>query len=180
MVDPFRLEAAPDEERGAILSDDGVYRYRLWRRWDPTRPTTAFVMLNPSTADALRDDPTLRRCVGFARSWGDGGLVIVNLHAFRTPNPRELAEAAGRGVDIVGPANDDHVRAAFAEAHRVVFAWGASTLAPGVARRVRDALPADREVCCLGVTAHGHPRHPLYVAADAPRIALSRSEVPCG
>lgn len=179
MVDPFRLESAPAEERGAILSDDGVYRYRLWRRWNPTRPSTAFVMLNPSTADAQVDDPTLRRCVAFARAWGDGGVELVNLHAFRTPNPRELAEAAARGVDVVGPDNDAHVRAVFAVVHRVVFAWGATRLAPGVARRVRDALPPGLEVCCLGVTAHGHPRHPLYLAAETPRLALSRSEVPC-
>lgn len=164
-------------DRGAVLSDDGVYRYRLWRVWDPDRLPTAFVMLNPSTADARVDDPTIRRCTGFARAWGAGGIVVVNLYAYRATDPRELAAAEGRGVDVVGPENDAHVRAAFAAVDQVVFAWGAATLGPGVARRVREALPPGLEVSCLGVTKQGHPRHPLYLAANTARLPLTRGEL---
>ena len=162
-------------DRGAVLSADGAYRYRLWRIWDPDRHPTAFVMLNPSTADASIDDPTIRRCMGFARSWGAGGLVVVNLYAYRATDPRDLMAAADRGIDIVGPENDAHVRTVFSVVDAVVFAWGAATLGPGVARRVRDALPPRVEVSCLGVTKHGHPRHPLYLAATTQRVPFARS-----
>lgn len=162
--------------RGAVLSPDGVYRYRLWRIWDADRHPTAFVMLNPSTADASVDDPTIRRCMGFARSWGAGGIVVVNLHAYRATDPRDLMAAAGRGVDVIGPDNDAHVRAVFSVVDSVVFAWGAATLGPGVARRVREALPPGVEVSCLGVTKHGHPRHPLYLAANTARVVFNRKE----
>jgi hypothetical protein len=81
-------------DRGATLSDCGRYRYRLWRRW-ADGPTVLFVMLNPSTADADVDDPTIRRCIGFARSWGAGALEVVNLYAWRATQPAELKAAVG-------------------------------------------------------------------------------------
>lgn len=160
-------------DRGAVLSPDGVYRYRLWRIWDQDRAPTAFVMLNPSTADASIDDPTIRRCVGFARSWGAGGVVVVNLYAFRATDPADLLAAEARGVDVIGPDNDAHIRTVFSAVDGVVFAWGATPVGPGVARRVRDALPPGVEVSCLGVTKHGHPRHPLYLAANTARVPLT-------
>lgn len=78
------------QERGCILSDCGAYRHRLWRLWDASLPTLAFVMLNPSTADQLADDPTIRRCISFARAWKFGRLEVVNLFALRTRKPDEL------------------------------------------------------------------------------------------
>ncbi|TMF61888.1 MAG: DUF1643 domain-containing protein, partial [Chloroflexi bacterium] len=79
----MRRLGTPAAVRGATFSADRRYRYRLWRRWDGARPVVAFVMLNPSTADARRDDPTIRRCIGFAKSWGFGGVEVVNLFAYR-------------------------------------------------------------------------------------------------
>src|SRR5689334_18589152 len=105
---------------GALFDPTGRYRYRLWRQWDPAKPAVAFVMLNPSTADATTDDPTIRRCFGFAQGWGFGRLEVVNLFALRATDPRELA----RHPDPVGPANDAHIAAALALTDQAVAAWG--------------------------------------------------------
>ena len=140
--------------RGATFSADRRYRYRLWRRWDGARPVVAFVMLNPSTADARRDDPTIRRCIGFAKSWGFGGVEVVNLFAYRTTDPGELRRVA----DPVGADNDRHIQSAIARADLVVLAWGARARS----RRLLS-LPQAR---CLGLTRAGQPRHPLYLRSD--------------
>src|SRR5438128_11131670 len=118
---------------GATFSRDRRYRYRLWRRWDRSRAVVAFVMLSPSTADAMHDDPTIRRCVGFARAWGCGGVDVVNLFALRATDPRALRKAA----DPIGPANERHLRRAVRAAGLVVLAWGAHAMARAGARRRR-------------------------------------------
>lgn len=154
--------AAPlDElvEAGAVV--DGPYRYRLWRHWRREAGAVLFVMLNPSTADAKSDDPTLRRCLAFSRRWGYGGVEVVNLFAWRATDPRALALAA----DPIGPHNDSVVAAAAAAAHAVVVAWGAGGKLDGRDRAVASLLRPYRPRC-LGVTAAGAPRHPLYVRAD--------------
>lgn len=165
-------------DRGAILSPDGVYRYRLWRIWDDDLAPCAFVMLNPSTADATEDDPTIRRCTAFAKSWGAGGIVVVNLFAVRATDPVDLVSLDARGVNLVGPEADAHIRKVLSVADVVVCAWG-KTLATWskpwrdrLDARVAEVLalvPRSVEVCSLGVTAGGHPRHPLYLRADTPR-----------
>jgi len=139
---------------GATFSRDRRYRYRLWRRWDRGRPVVAFVMLNPSTADARRDDPTIRRCVGFAQRWGYGGIEVVNLYAYRATDPRALRTVR----DPVGPGNRRHMRRALRRAALVVLAWGAN--AHG------DRLTGVGQAHCLGLTRAGQPRHPLYLRRD--------------
>ena len=136
---------------------DERYRYALERRWAPG-PRLVWVLANPSTADAERDDPTVRRCVAFSRGHGAGGLVIVNLFAWRASDPAALARVA----DPVGPGDDDAIRSALATSTGpVVAAWGVQ---PDAARvRTVIGLLGDRETLCLGVTRDGHPRHPLYV-----------------
>jgi len=138
------------------------YRYRLWRRWGDG-PAALFVMLNPSTADDTRDDPTIRRCIGFARRWRFGGLEVVNLYALRATRPRDLLAAAAP----VGPDNDDHLRDAAARAGAIVVAWGRHGR-PDRAARVAALLGAAR-LQCLGVNQDRSPRHPLYVPAAARR-----------
>lgn len=145
----------------AIFDATGRYRYLLRRRWG-AGPRVAFVMLNPSTADASRDDPTIRRCVGFARRWGFRSVDVVNLFAYRTPHPRALARAA----DPVGPANDRHLRRAVRRAALVVCAWGATDLAHARARAVAGLFDGIR-LRCLGWTRSGAPRHPLYLRRGA-------------
>src|SRR4051812_17109287 len=112
----------PLSQRGALLSDDGLYRYRLWRIWEELAPVMVWVMLNPSTADADVDDPSIRKCVGFAKANGCGGIIVVNLFAWRATDPKELRAVA----DPVGPENDAHIRWAVKAPllATVVAGWG--------------------------------------------------------
>src|SRR5262245_38555366 len=93
--------------RSAVFSPCRKYRYSLTRIWDAERPNVMFVGLNPSTADDQVDDPTVRRCIGFARKWRFGGMIIVNLFAYRSTDPNRLQEI----LDPVGPENDEHIAA---------------------------------------------------------------------
>lgn len=140
----------------ARLSDDGVYRYELGRRW-ARGPAVLFVMLNPSTADATTDDQTIRRCIGYARSWDMGALGVVNLFALRATDPAELR----RADDPVGPLNDDVIHDAIVQSRFIVAAWGAHPFAAERARFVADAADgASRTLACLKMTKGGHPSHP--------------------
>ena len=161
MADQLAMFDAPRVESGATLSPCGTWRFQLWRRWDD-RPPAAFIMLNPSTADASADDPTIRRCIGFARRWDCGGIVVANLFAFRATDPDALASAA----DPIGPHNDAFIVEAARRGEVVVCAWGAHAEARGRDRAVANVL-AGRDLRCLGTTKDGHPRHPLYVRGDA-------------
>jgi hypothetical protein len=148
----------------ATFSDDGRYRYRLTREWDPSTTKMTFVMLNPSTADETADDPTIRRCVSFAKRGTFGGIVVVNLYAFRATDPKEMR----RSIDPVGPGNDEELARTFERSSTIVCAWGAGADQRRV-RQVRALLLASHAaVFCLGVTADGSPRHPLYLRSDAP------------
>jgi hypothetical protein len=138
---------------------DEPYRYLLWRRWADA-DSLLFVMLNPSTADAGRDDPTIRRCRGLAAAWGFGGVEIANLYAFRATDPRDLARARAP----VGARNDDVLADAAARAGAIVVAWGIHGEAQRAAAVAR--LLAPRPLYCLGITRSGAPRHPLYVRRD--------------
>lgn len=144
-------------QRSAILSPCRDYRYSLARIWSPTQPTVLFVGLNPSTADDLVDDPTVRRCVGFARRWGFGGMTLVNLFAYRSKDPAELL----RATDPIGPGNDDHILEGVRAAERVLLVWGTKG---GHLNRDQDILSVLPKVHCLGITKAGHPKHPLYLA----------------
>lgn len=149
--------------RAAVMSPCGTYRYYLERSWNDDAPAAAFVMLNPSVADAERDDPTIRRCLGYARAWGCGSLLAVNLYALRATSPRELWRAA----DPVGPATDAYLRAAVLVARAsggpVVAAWGAHARPERIAAVL--ALPGVAPLSALAVTGAGQPRHPLYLRA---------------
>lgn len=161
----------------AKFSPCGRYRYTLTRSWDAAKPEPlVVVMLNPSTADAANDDPTIKRVRGFAESWGWGGILVVNLFAFRSTNPYALREAAERGADPVGPDNDRHLREAQILAkcrgHGVLAAWGAHGALDGRAFRVLHMVD-DVPWVCLGLTLGGQPRHPLFVRGDTPLRALA-------
>ncbi|AEH39508.1 DUF1643 domain-containing protein [Halopiger xanaduensis] len=146
-----------DNRRDAVLSDCGEYRYRLSRTWNASKPTVAFVMLNPSTADDVDDDPTIRRCRGFAEDWGYGSIVVANLFAMRSSEPEALHDHP----DPVGPENDDHLRAVCEEAEQVVAAWGAKGSFKDRALEVAALL--EDELYALETTKAGHPSHPLYL-----------------
>jgi hypothetical protein len=152
----------------AQISDCGTYRYELTRRWGPGA-RVCWIMLNPSTADADVDDPTIRRCMGFTRQWGYDALTVVNLFAYRAADPRHLHDAAQAGVDPAGPLNVDCVALAAKFAGLVVAAWGANAVSLNRAAKTTQFLTAcGVELWCLGKTKDGHPKHPLYVAASTP------------
>lgn len=150
---------------GALFSDCDTYRYRLWRLWDTELPTMNVIGLNPSTADATNDDPTIRRCIGFARAWGYGGLVMTNLFAFRATDPREMKRAA----DPVGPDNNRHLVDVARAAGMVIAAWGTHGTHVGRAQAVSALI--DVPVYCLGRTKGAAPKHPLYLSkATQPEV----------
>lgn len=151
-------------DRGAEISTDGRYRHVLWRRWaDTPRGDLGFILLNPSTADAIDDDPTVRRCVGFARRDGYGGIRIANLFDLRATHPVELIN----NPDPVGPKNDPWARLVMA-CTTVVVGWGAvHKLLRWRVGQVVD-LAGGWPMWCLGTTDGGDPRHPLYLRADTP------------
>ena len=146
---------------GASFDPGGRYRYLLWRSWDPSRPRVAFIMLNPSTADAMRDDPTIRRCLGFARSWGFGSLEVANLFAYRATHPSLLSAVA----DPVGPENDRYLLGVGQRGQLVVAAWGNVGSLMNRAQTVSGLLTC--LLYCLGTTTRGQPRHPLYLRRHA-------------
>lgn len=141
--------------RTALVSPCGLYRYVLTRQWAPG-PVVAFVGLNPSTADAEVDDPTIRRCLAFAKSWGCGGLTMVNLFAFRATQPTDMFAAA----DPIGPDNDLWLRTASQGADITIEAWGAHG---GFMRRDRSVRALLLRRHYLRLTKDGHPGHPLYL-----------------
>jgi len=150
---------------GAAFSRDRRYRYRLWRRWDRSRPRIAFCMLNPSTADARRDDPTIRRCIGFARDWGYGGIEVVNIFALRATDPRDLRSAR----DPVGPRNDAFMLQAATESP-VVIAWGVHGALRDRAATALQLFGPRARLLALGRTRSGAPRHPLYLRRDTEAV----------
>lgn len=170
-------------ESGATISLCGRYRYRLWRKWCSSdvfpgldgkgdqlgNPLTCvFVMLNPSTADGGHDDPTIRRCVAFAKRLGFDRLEVVNLFAYRATNPSELL-ALNDADDPVGTDNRAHIDAACntESAGMVIAAWGVHGGHLGQDRAVLGWI--GRDIHALGApTKSGAPRHPLYLPADAP------------
>ena len=153
----------PDGTATATFDTSRTYRYGLTRAWDRNGPRVNVLMLNPSTADAFGLDPTLRRCVGFARAWGFGSLEVTNLFAFRSTDPRAMLAHA----DPVGHDNDEAIGGAARRSDRVVVAWGTRGCHLGRADEVARLLAGlGVEVVALGVTRSGQPVHPLYLARD--------------
>lgn len=148
--------------RDAVFSQDGEYRYALVRAWEDG-PRDTWIMLNPSTADAELDDPTIRRCMSFSRRWGAGGIRVVNLFALRSTDPGALVTHRAP----VGAANNDVImHTAESCSGRVIAAWGAHPMAVERAREVFWIINPIARMYALGVTKAGHPRHPLYVKGD--------------
>jgi len=155
-------------KRGALISECGQFRYLLSRRWagdGGTRPLL-FVMLNPSTADADVDDPTIRRCIAFAKAHAYEAMQVVNLFAFRTTYPADLKRVGCP----VGPQNDAVIESAVRWSHKVCVAWGAHASHLRVERRVQDVMPMlwrnGYTPWCLQITRSGYPAHPLMLRAD--------------
>jgi hypothetical protein len=147
----------------ANISEDGLYRYSLAREWDYTLPAAVFVMLNPSTADEDVDDPTIRRCMGFALRDNYGGIVILNLYALRATNPKDL----WLSPDPVGPDNDTYLKAWLGGLEQAIVAWGANAKPDRVEAFRSMAEETGADLLCFGTTKSGAPKHPLYLRGDA-------------
>ena len=160
------LSSILQTSRGAYFSRCGLYRYLLWRTIPRAREeagTIAWLMLNPSTADANADDPTIRRCLGFSRAWGYRRLLVVNLFALRATQPAVLARARSP----VGKENDRAIIVAAGAADLMVCAWGVHGSLRERDQEVHALLNnAGTELRHVGVTRSGHPRHPLYLRAS--------------
>lgn len=160
---------------GAIISPDGIYRYRLERECGGM-VTTAVIMVNPSTADHTKDDATIRKLKGFGQRNNWGKLIVGNLFAYRSTDVRKL----GSVHDPIGPENDEHLMRIMADADQVIFAWGPLAKQPKYRRgRWKDvagiAHGAGLDPYCIGTAACGHPRHPLMTPYATP---VARWDVP--
>jgi len=158
--------------KGAIISKDKKHRYRLWRIWDDSLPKALFIMLNPSTADAMLDDPTIRRCIGFAKSWGYGGIYVGNIFSLRSSNPKDLISNV---LDIqlgycVADRNEESVRYMADICELVVCAWGNSPILKQMEKH--GLIVTDWMYELVGKSSYlakskdGTPKHPLYLKKD--------------
>jgi hypothetical protein len=149
----------------ARFSPCGAYRYELVREWDAALPRICWLMLNPSTADAKKLDPTLTRCLGFSKAWGYGRMTVANLFALRSTDPRGLKQVE----DPIGFENDAAIVKACAESSRMICGWGVHGKLGMRDVRVMNML-GDRglqaKLHCLGLAKCGSPKHPLYLAAN--------------
>lgn len=159
------------EQSGALFSPCCKWRYSLWRLWREDalelaatqnfRRCVAFIGLNPSTADEEQNDPTVRRCIGFAKDWGFGGLLMLNLYGFRATDPRVMK----RFSEPVGPETDHWLAFYAARVGRIVACFG-SHAAPARVAELKRVI--NRRMDCLGTTISGMPKHPLYLLGATP------------
>ncbi|WP_444453911.1 DUF1643 domain-containing protein [Rhodobacter capsulatus] len=164
-----RTHVKGDAPSVAVYSDCEAYRYLLTRVWDDRLPRALFVMLNPSTATEVQNDPTVERCERRARALGFGAFRVTNIFAYRATDPRAMRAVA----DPVGPENDAAIRESLGwaggPADRIVCAWGTHGAhldrGAAVARLLRDS---GRDLHHLGLTAAGAPKHPLYIGYAQP------------
>lgn len=154
----------------AVFSPDRKYRYTLVREFVAGKGIAAFLLLNPSTADETTNDPTVRRCMGYAMHWGFRRLIVTNIFALRSTDPKALYMAK----DPVGPDNDQWIQACCRMADLIVCGWGAHGVLNHRGFDVRNMLRPYKPQC-LGKTKEGQPRHPLYLPADAALIDLEEA-----
>ncbi len=155
-------------EYGVIFDPSGLYRYSLWRAWSPYHPRIAFILLNPSTADEHRNDPTIRRCISFARIWNFGSMEVVNLFAYRATDYRELFKAN----EPIGTDNNRFLIQAAERCSTIVLGWGARGTFLNRDRQVMSLLAGRNDLYCLGNTKSGQPRHPLYVKRNTNLVQI--------
>jgi hypothetical protein len=167
------IDMIPSLGPGADFSPDRRYRYRLWRIWDCSKPPLVWLLLNPSTADEREDDPTMRRCMGFAHRDGHGGIVVLNIFAFRSTDPRVLKYHIDSGRDMIGPENDEYIQAYLCMTNgtlksqtKFILGYGSNGTMAGRDKQIMQMVAGYDNIYCLGYTATGQPRHPLYIRGE--------------
>lgn len=154
---------------GASFSPCRHWRYSLWRVWHPGRPRVAFIGLNPSTADEMVDDPTVRRCINYAKSWNFGGMYMLNIFGVRATDPKEMLMDS----NPVGDMNDDYIIDEIEHASRIVCCWGAHGKHLGRSAKIIEML-SDKKLFCFGLTKDGEPKHPLYLSKELIPVPFNR------
>ncbi len=150
----------------AQFSECRNYRYALWREWDESKPQAMIIGLNPSTADETKDDPTVKRCINFAISWGFGGVFVTNLFAYRATKPFEMKASD----EPVGSENDAWIMKLAKEASIVVAGWGNHGSYLSRSEKIRRIL---KNLHCMKINKSGEPTHPLYLKADLKPVLLN-------
>ena len=156
----------------AVFSDCRKYRYALWRRWEMEHPLILFIGLNPSTADETKNDPTIRRCINFAKDWGYGGVMIANLFAFRSTSPEIMKQQK----DPIGKENDLWIGKLADASQSVIAAWGNHGIYLSRGFDVMELLrKSGKPIFHLGISKTGQPKHPLYISYEIlPKIWVSQ------
>ncbi|PHR54656.1 MAG: hypothetical protein COA43_16235 [Robiginitomaculum sp.] len=164
-----------NEKREAIFSPCRQYRYRLSQIWDERTPPLTWLMLNPSTADEVKNDPTVERCERRARMWGYGGSVVLNIFAYRATDPKDMRAH----VDPIGPDNDEWLRKIARESAKaegaadIVGGWGEHGAHMKRGEAVLEIFRQEGgRLSALKINASGHPAHPLYIAYSAKPFSL--------
>jgi hypothetical protein len=156
-------------DRNTTFSPCRKYRYTLWRTWELTKGYCQFIGLNPSTADETQDDPTIRRCINYAKLCGCGALCMTNIFAWRDTDPEKMKKA----IDPIGPENDSCLMDVALKASLVIAAWGTHGVYLYRGIKVKQILQNHCVLWCLGTNADGSPKHPLYLRKDAKVIPFS-------
>lgn len=155
-----RSHTKGDAPSTAVYSDCETYRYALTREWDPRGKRVLFVMLNPSKATEVQNDPTVERCERRARHLGYGAFRVTNIFAYRATDPRDMRAAD----DPIGPENDGILHESVAWADQVIAAWGVHGAHRGRGPEVAQMLQGlGTPLAHLGLSKDGHPKHPLYL-----------------
>ncbi len=166
-----RTHQKGDARSCAIYSDCDAYRYALTRIWDDAGKKVLFVMLNPSTATEVQNDPTVERCERRARALGFGAFRVCNIFAYRATDPKNMRAQ----TDPVGPENDRSICDAAAWADTIVCAWGTHGEHMGRGPAVETTLRAQpKPLTHLGLSKAGHPKHPLYIGYQVHPVLWQR------
>ena len=151
----------------AFFSKDRKHRYALWRVWNNKLPKVLFIGLNPSTADEVKDDPTIRRCINYAKDWGYGGYIMGNIFAYRSTDPKNLKIT----TDPIGIDNNSWLIKLHSEASLTIGAWGNHGKYLDRGEEVSNLID---NLYCLRITKEGHPSHPLYLPGNLKPIILKK------
>ena len=146
-------------KKNAILSEDRKYRYVLSRIWDETKPKVMIIGLNPSTADETEDDPTIGRCISFSKSWGYGGVYMLNLFAFRATQPKDMFNAE----NPIGLENNSYIEIYSKKVDKIVCAWGNHGTYKNRGNEIREKFD---KLFYLKLNQTGEPAHPLYLKSE--------------
>lgn len=161
----------------AYISNCELYRYELRRIWDEDKPKVLFIMLNPSTADSNKDDPTIRRCIDYAKDWGFGGILVGNLFAYRSTNPNGLLKVD----DPVGDDNIWHIKNLVSQSDTIVCAWGNSSIVKRLDKKIKyDYRPLTvikNSLHCLELSNDGTPKHPLQLKKNLKLINYEKHKI---